>query len=137
MSQRHPRGLSRAGSDGVIKTTSVTRATQRQHSSAEVPRRNLLVKEVVVQNGSHSAVNGANNDRGSVKKSPLLPPPARDRNKTSSDSSISSSNSSGSVFRTVESAAQSSNRDGQLSDSPSSQPKSDGKLINNKMKLCC
>ena len=133
MSQKISRGLTRAGSDGVIKTTSVVKPLQRLHSSTESPRKNMPAPAIknltnVLKNGSHSAMNGGSHERASVKKSPLLPPAhPRDRKSNSSDSSLSSSNSSGSVFRAAELAAQSSNRDGQLSNSPSNQPKSSGK----------
>ena len=132
MSQKFPRGLARTGSDGVIKTTSVTKTTQRQHSSAESPRKILPAPTIksltsVFQNGSnHSVTNGGSHDRGSVKKSPLLPPAhLREKKSNSSDSSTSSNNSAGSVYRTVESAAQTSNQDVQLKNSS----KSGGELL--------
>ena len=131
MSQKFPRGLARAGSDGVIKTTSVTKTTQRQHSSVESPRKNLPPPAIrsltsALQNGSnHSVTNGGS--RGSVKKSPLLPPAhlREKKSNSSSDSSVSSTNSAGSVFRTVESAPQTSNQDVQLNSSY----KSGGELL--------
>ena len=139
MSQKSSRGFSRAGSDGLIKTTSVTKPTpQRQLSSADSKRRTFqgapTIKSLtnVIRNGSHSAaMNGGSHDnRGSVKKSPLLPPAhLREKKKSnSSDSSVSSGNSLlGSVNRTAESAVQLSNQDSQLPNSSPNQPS--GKLM--------
>lgn len=107
-------------SDGI----SMNRQTSHDESanSLSTLKRNLTTPPIKKQSSQNGvSINGASTTRNTIKKSPLLPPKHnRHQKSVSSDSSIASNNSSGSISRLAESTVTSSNWDDQLQDCPSS-----------------
>ena len=125
-SRKHPQGLSRTGSDGTLKSTTVVTPTvfpSVRNERSPPPKRNSSspTLKTMACNGSHSPVNGASGihtrDTGS-RKMPMFPPTHCRAGKSDSSDSGASSTSSGLAFRSGEATVQ-VNRDDRLSDQSS------------------